>query len=199
MTPFESYVMFTALKFHFTQQKYDYFKYSGKVKVSQEKFECRKDRFMFARLCKKYKDDDLKEFFIANIICGKAWIGQLMEDEANDNYLDYLKYKQAFSHLFDDELHTLFDQATNPSDVFKIDGGQYPIVINSYLSRKLSLQSLSVMNKYFDFAPKFDTKLGSDDVLWSRVRLLIIKLHPFLTYDQTKVKESIKRAISINT
>ena len=63
MTAFECYKEYVDLKNHFTKPSYDYFKYNGRVKVSLDKFEQRKDRFLFAKLAKK---TDLEGFLVAN-------------------------------------------------------------------------------------------------------------------------------------
>ncbi len=42
---FKTYVDYLALKRHFTTKTYDYHKYNGKVKVSFEAFQTRKDVF----------------------------------------------------------------------------------------------------------------------------------------------------------
>jgi hypothetical protein len=49
---FTAYSEYLAIKRHFTT-KYDYFKYNGKVNVSKESFESRRDAYQFQRLSKK--------------------------------------------------------------------------------------------------------------------------------------------------
>ena len=53
MTPFEVYKTYLALKNHFTQAKYDYNKYCGKVRASLNSFYKRKDRFWFEKLSRQ--------------------------------------------------------------------------------------------------------------------------------------------------
>ena len=50
MTGFEVYKMYLALKQHFTKEKYDYHKYRGKVRASEDAFEQRHDRYFFKKL-----------------------------------------------------------------------------------------------------------------------------------------------------
>ena len=47
MTGFECYKTYLALKHHFTNQSYDYFKYNGKTKANEQTFKTRKDRYFF--------------------------------------------------------------------------------------------------------------------------------------------------------
>ena len=48
MTGFEVYKMYLALKQHFTKEKYDYHKYRGKVRASEDAFEQRHDRYFLS-------------------------------------------------------------------------------------------------------------------------------------------------------
>jgi hypothetical protein len=59
MDAFAAYKKYVALKLHFQQDNYDYFKFSGKAKVSREKFETRRDKYYFQRIAKLY---DEKQF-----------------------------------------------------------------------------------------------------------------------------------------
>ena len=75
MDPFETYTNYLALKLHFEQDRYDYFRYNGKTNASIEAFHRRKDRFKFSRLSDKLTDPEITEYFVANMIRGKKWIG----------------------------------------------------------------------------------------------------------------------------
>ena len=47
MTGYETFSLYQALKLHFTQESYDFFKYNGKTNVSVTTFENRKDKYHF--------------------------------------------------------------------------------------------------------------------------------------------------------
>ena len=64
MTPFEVYTKYIALKNHFSQERYDYFTYGGKVRAKESSFEIRKDKYFFYKLS---KHKDIENFLLANI------------------------------------------------------------------------------------------------------------------------------------
>ena len=192
MSAYETYCLFLALKNHFTTKSYDYFKYSGKTNASQDSFMSRKDRFHYQRLCRKCNDDQMKDYIISNLIKGKLWVGDLLDDEAEQNYKDYTKRKQAFTYQFSNEIDKLFSSVKVPSDVFDIKKNQYPIILNKYLSGELCIEFLCVLNNLIQFVDKFNDKIGTDDVIWSKISLLIVKLHPFLEYDRKKIIGALK-------
>jgi hypothetical protein len=197
LTPYETYNMFMSLKFHFSQKRYDFFRYNGKVNTSLASFEQKKDRWHYAKLSKIIKDDHMQDFLIANFLKDKKWVGEFLEDDAYDNYTAYLKRKQSLTYTFENELDFLLKSST-PKDLFKVKSGQYPPILQDYLSGGISLETLSIMNTFFCFDQAFDNKLGKDDVIWSRIRLHMQKLHPFLFYDKEKVKFILKSRI-LNT
>lgn len=195
LSAFDTYCLYLSIKSHFTTDSYDYFKYGGKVTAKKETFEIRKDRFQFQRLSRKYSDEQMLDFLIANFAEGKHWVGDLLEDDANAKYLAYIKRKQSFTYIFTNEVNNLFE-VDKPQDVFK-SNNSYPRLIEFLLSRDIGYDTASVLNSFFDFVPKFDRDLGTNDIIWKNLRLSIIKLLPFIEYDRVKVKSIIKTAINI--
>ena len=45
---------------------YDFIKYKGKVNYSVSQFDKNKHKFVYDKLARKYSDDDLLKFFLAN-------------------------------------------------------------------------------------------------------------------------------------
>ena len=68
MTPFDTYKIYLAMKSHFTREKYDYFQYGGKTNASLDSFYKRKDRYFFEKTSRKYPDEEVKQFFVANFV-----------------------------------------------------------------------------------------------------------------------------------
>ena len=196
LTPYETYCLYLSIKSHFTQKKYDYFKYSGAVKATYESFEKRRDKFHFGRLSKKYNQNEMLDFLVANLVKGKKWIGELLEDDAHDVYLKYLKRKQAFTYHFENELSALLLDVDDPRDLFICKSGTYPRIINEYLAGTISLETLCILNTFICFFDKFDSKLDKDDIIWSTVRLHTIKLYSFLSYDRKRIKDVLKKHLN---
>ena len=68
MTGFEVYKMYLSLKLHFTTDTFDYLKYGNAAKASQQSFDGRRDKFFFVKLSRTFKEEELREFFVANMI-----------------------------------------------------------------------------------------------------------------------------------
>lgn len=77
---YASFTLYNSLKLHFTSNNYDYFKYHGKTNVSTSTFLKRKDKYTFYKLSRKYNLDDLRDFYIANLLEGDKWVGDMARD-----------------------------------------------------------------------------------------------------------------------
>jgi hypothetical protein len=194
-SPFEVYCMYLALKMHFSSERYDYVKYHGKVNASKDSFSTRKDRFQFQRLARKYHAEDMQDFLVANFVAGVDWVGQLLEDEAKDNYTAFIKRRESFSYVFKQELQTVFASVKTPADAFKSAAGEYPPLLYAHMSGEIGTDGLAVLNVFVKFFPRFDERIGATDPIWSKIRHKASKLLPFVQYDPVKIKQILKESI----
>ena len=68
MQAYDAYKLYLGLKLHFQSDKYDFQRFNGGVRSSPESFYKSKDRWFFEKLIKRYKEEQVKEFFISNFI-----------------------------------------------------------------------------------------------------------------------------------
>lgn len=182
---FTAYSEYLAIKRHFTT-KYDYFKYNGKVNASKESFEARRDAYQFQRLSKK---KDYKNLILSNIVNNpKAWVGSLLEDSANETYLEWKKRTDAITRHVQDSLSKLDDDfKTN----FVSSNGQYPHVIDLFLRKEISLETITLLTKLTN-SSEYWKKTVVDKVVFPDILIKIDKYHPFIVYSPEKMKKVIK-------
>jgi hypothetical protein len=182
---------------HFKSQSYDYFKYHGKIKASSESFERRKDKYKYAKLAKMVDEENLEDFIIANILAGKTWIGDFLNDEAVSNYRQYKKRKESIVYTFENELSKLFSSG-NPKDLFTVPKDSYPKLLWA-IPDEVSILTATILSDLIPFVSEWDKKIDpKNDIVWSPVRTDIIKLKPFLRFDRRKIKEVLCRMIEQN-
>jgi len=184
MTPYEAYVLYCALKMHFTTDSYDFQKYQGKVRVLVDNFEKRKDKFFFTKLSRR---KDAKEFLIANFIASgpNIWIGDLVNStEAENNLTQWKKRTQALGYLFEEDLKKLL---TSLDDNVIIKEHQHPFLLKLFFRKKISLETLVVLNDLLGFFKHWNKEL-SEDILWKDTHLLCNKYRLFLDYDKKKMR-----------
>lgn len=192
-TGYGAYLLFLALRTHFTNAKYDFFQMHGKLRATKESYLKRNDKSFFDKLARDYTCEELKDFYVANFLEDKHYVTELLDDGAERNYREYQRRRQSLTYCFTSELEGLFDRGiTGP---FKLSDGEYPDIVNLYLRHALSPETLVIINDFIPFEDKFNKYL-CDDILWSKVSLKLRKYRPFVHYDKQKVKSILKEKIN---
>jgi len=187
MTPFEAYKMFMALKMHFTQPSYDYFKYNGKTNASVQTYEKRRDKFYFAKLS-RHKDP--MGYLVAQFIdsSNPKWIGDFFGETADGLYNDYLARHQSLSYRFSLDLQTIEEDFI---EHFKVKDGQHPSLLGLLKRNSITLETFTILNDNLKFFDLWDSKI-SETVLWPTIRDRSLKYRPFIHYDSPKIKSLIR-------
>lgn len=182
---FTVYKDYLAIKRHFTT-KYDYFKYNGKINASREKFETRRDAYQFQRLSRK---KNYKDLILANVVIKpKLWVGELFDDSAEQIYFDWKKRTDSITHHVQDSLSKLDD---NFKANFVVRDGQYPHIIDLYMRKELSLETVTIMTALTN-SSSYWRKNVVDKVVFPDIVEKLDKYNPFLVYSQEKLKKVVK-------
>jgi len=189
--PFEVYQHYLSLKNHFTNPKYDFFKYGAKTRASVTSFSKRRDKYFFEKTSRKYKDQEIVDFLVSNFVAAtsvnQVWIGEIISS-GERTYSEWTKRQQSLTYLFKEQSKKLFSENELES-VFNCSKG-HPILLKRYLGGDVSLETLVIFEKIFSFRQKFDEKL--DDPVWETVSLKIQKYKPFLNIDMFKYKKILR-------
>ncbi len=183
MNEFEAYEKYVALKLHFTSE-YDYFRYNGKTSVTPKSFNERKDKFHFKRLAKKYDDSTIRDYFIANIIDNKQWIGNM--DIAT--YSQWQAKIQSIEYVFSNDVEKLLTNVTEFDIIFNSDKGNHPKLVKAYLGKKISLETVIIFEKLLRFRKTFDKEIR-DTIIWPKVSMLIGKYEPFVEANMSRCRK----------
>ena len=193
---FEAYKTYLALKRHFTSD-YNYFKYNGKIRASEESFLRRNDRFFFRKLSKKYNKEELVDFYVSNFIISNNWVGNLVSQESEDNYVQYKRRRESLSYHFDVELRWVIDHCRDRNlelnKLLLVEDNNHPLLLKFLLQKKISIDTLIIMDSVLKFLSHWDDNL--DDIVWEEKKRLIIKYNKFLTYDPFVYRKKLKEII----
>jgi hypothetical protein len=195
VTPFETYQHYLSLKNHFTNSKYDFFKYGAKTRASIASFNKRRDKYWFEKTSRKYSDKEVVDFLVSNFVASdnpsNLWIGSLING-GEQVYTEWMRRQQSLSYLFKEQSNELFSQ-TKLEDALNCSKG-HPPILKSFLSGKICLETLVIYDKIFGFSKKFDKKLL--DPVWETVSLKISKYAPFLNIDIFQSKRILREIIN---
>lgn len=182
-----AYLLFLAIRTHFTAEKFDFF--CMKVKASKETYEKRDDRSLFNRFAKQYGTTELKDFYVANILEDRHYISQMQDEFGEHAYNNYLRRRQSLSYIYTNELGHLFNKGLKVP--FAVSHSTYPRIILLFLRGDVSIETLVILDDLLDFTSKFDKYYGND-IIWPRISKKIRKYRPFLKYDRDKMKDILK-------
>ena len=190
-----AYLLFLALRTHFNNAKYDFFQFHGKLNTNKDSYNKRHDKHFFEKLAKVFTPDELRDFYVANLLKDRHYITDLLDDAADENYTEYKRRHQSLSYIFTNELDRIFsDSVTRP---FAISSGHYPDIVNMYLNGTISPETFTIISEFIPFDTKFNKYLGNEDPIWSKVSLKMTKYRPFLKYDKKKFKHILKEKIDV--
>ena len=185
MTPFECYVEYNALKRHFTST-YDYFKYRGKLNLSQKTFESRGDKVFFAKVA---KHRDPTGFIVANLLINqKAWIRDIAYSEQSERvYTEWIKKKESMTYTFKSDLKKLdLDFDSN----LKVKSGEHPQLIKLYLGDEVNFETVCIICQITGCIVYWERKLSGEPVI-EEVCTKIKKYLPFMNTDGKKYEKII--------
>ena len=194
VTPFETYQHYLSLKNHFTNPKYDFFRYGAKTRATVTSFNKRKDKYWFEKTSRKYSDREVVQFLVSNFISSdnpqNLWIGEII-NSGERNYAEWMKRQQSLSYLFKEQMNKLLSE-NELENVFNCSKG-HPIILKKYLAGEVSIENVVICEKIFSFREKFDKKL--DDPVWETVSLKIKKYLPFLNIDVFHYKKILRKIV----
>ena len=195
VTPFETYQTYLSMKSHFTNRKYDFFKYGGKSRATMSSFNKRKDKYWFEKTSRKYSDEEVLDFLLANFVNADTpqnlWIGEII-NSGERTYAEWMRRKQSMTYIFKEQSEKLLSE-TDLEKLFSCSKG-HPLVLKRYLGGEISLETLMILEKVFSFAKDFDKKL--QDPVWETVSLKLRKYSPFLNINVFTYKKVLREIIN---
>lgn len=195
LTPLQVYKRYMAIKLHFTTNDYDVFKYNGKVKINQETFERRRDKYTIAKLAKKYDEKDIVNFLVANFVSGDRW-GGMFDEESEATFLEWKKRIESLSYNFERDLRYLNSECEDRNKeflyIFEIEKYKHPIILQALWGRYIEIESVIILNDLHSFIDDFD-KVLYNDVLWPDFSRICKKYKPFLKYNKEKMQNVFSR------
>ena len=186
---YSAYVLYMAMKLHFTSPSYDYFKYHGKTNVSESTFLKRRDKYSFYKLSRKYNLEELKTYYVANFLEGDVnWVGSISGADGEACYQKWQTRVQRLTYQFEQDIIFLFESSGN---FLHVDNGDYPYLLKMMMQGEVMVETVAILNDIMGFFPMWEKKI-SDDIVWPNWKLRIEKYTPFIQYDKAKFKAIVK-------
>ena len=189
MEPIDVYLMYCAMKAHFSKNDYDFFTYKGKSRVPRNSFYKRKDRVFFVKLSKKYpEEENLKNYMVANFIMDRRGYVANFNDE---NYEQWKEKRSNFYNIFTDEIRPL---VKNFNPLFEVKNSEHPILLKEYLGKRVSLETLIILDDLVKFSKTWDNRMA-EDYIWFDLKKLMNNYKRFLTINKNQYRIQLLKLI----
>lgn len=195
MNGYDLYCTYQAIKLHFSSESYNFFHYDGKTRVSIDAFQKRRDKFLFHRLARKYRDDEMVPFLVANFVhSDDKFTKTLLEEESEEVFRNWRKITDSMSKIYEEDLVRICPDPTQFNDLFRVVDGQFPKLLNLYMQKEVTNETMVILNNIFNFIPIWDKNI-SDDIIYPKISRKIRKYGAFLGVDTKKYKELTKKIL----
>lgn len=195
----KAYQRYLAVMHHFNANNdYDFVKYRGKFRVSEETFKKNRARWGFAKLEKDLTDDELTQFFYANYRQGILGNPKMVTTPmAKRNYARYLDSLEQLPQKFEEE----FLMAQGDKDVrelFAINGeGTHPKIFVDFLREEVSLETYLILDALTGFIQNCSEKVN-DPFVWVEKNAEAKRHLPFLNIDPKVYEKILKRCCTVH-
>lgn len=182
---FQAYQIYNALRLHYSNENYNAYQYNFKSNVSINSFEKRKDKWFFHRLAKKHTIDSIKDFYHANFIEGRRWIGEMEEKYYNERQsrLDSLTYR------FKSDINKLSDYGFN--ELCTCREGQNEL-LNRLDRGDINIETVAIIDKLVNFIKPLLPLLNDPLHMKKEKAMMVMKYkESLININREKIKDII--------
>ena len=198
MNGFEVYKIYLAVKLHFTSknQSYDFHKHNGRTTARLGTFTKRRDRYFFHKLSKLYNDRDIADYFVSNFVTNtNLWVGDIIGRLGDENFKLWQKKIEALSYYYEQDIDYIIEQMNTKDitfdNIFISKDGQHPYILKYFLSKRINFETFIILDDILSFTKQLNKNI-KEKVLWPKLYDRMIRYKPFLKYNVTKYKKSLR-------
>ena len=194
MNGFEVYKIYLAIKLHFTSknQSYDFHKHNGRTTARLETFTKRRDRYFFHKLSKSYNNSTIVDYFLSNFVSNtNLWVGDIIGKTGDDQYKQWSKKIEALHYYYEQDIDYILERKIEFDDIFNSKDGQHPPIVKMFLAKKINFETVLILDDILSFSKQLNKSI-SEKVLWPKLYDRMIRYRPFLKYNVTKYKKSLR-------
>lgn len=179
MSPYQVYRSYLALKLHFSNSKFDFFKSNGITRASKESYsKCKEHEIRTFEKIAAMREP--KTFLVGNFIFGS---NNYIREFTDKPYIEYRKYLVNGDYIFGEEIKQLRLPYKLNFDIE--NSGNIPYILYLYNDKRISLYTCVIFNRLLDWCNKIENPLIQSQID------LINKSSGFFKYDENHVKKML--------
>jgi hypothetical protein len=184
------------MKQHFSNPKFDFFQYDGKVNVKESTYQARNDFYFFESLARKYTPQEIRERLLASFLYSsnpaKVWVGDVKRT-GKEKWNQWQKVYQALHYNVSNDLNTVLNfmesRELSFNDLFDCGRG-HPPLLRLFLKEQISLETFIILDMVLGFVLRWDKQL--DDPIWNPLSLKVKKAKPFMSIPVSDYRKLMK-------
>lgn len=197
---FNYYRNFLALKLHFKENNFNFFKNEGKTRVKRETYLGRRDRYFFERSANSFNTQKFLDKCIVQIKKNPSFfIKEIFTPENESTYLKRKGFLESFLNSFDREISSLVNYCLknkiNKEALLKGNEEEKPLLFSLYVNGIISDETFICIDKVFGVTEELAR--FSLDPLVDRSLKFLKKYYPFVLMYLPK-KEEIEKILKNN-
>jgi hypothetical protein len=161
-----------------------------------ETFTKRRDRYFFHKLSKSYNDKSIVDYFLSNFVSNtNIWVGDIIGKSGDEVYKQWSKKLEALHYYYEQDIDYIIEKMIEKdikfNDLFLSVNGQHPTIVKMFLSKKINFETLIILDDILKFTKKLNKDI-TEKVLWPKLFDRMKRYKPFLSYNTTKYKISLR-------
>ena len=158
-------------------------------------FTKRRDRYFFHKLSRTYSDTNIADYFVSNFVANtNLWVGDIIGKSGDENYKSWSRRIESLHYYYEQDIEYILSMITDKlsfDDLFTAKIGQHPQIVKYLLSKKINIETLIILDDILRFTKKLNKNI-KEKVLWPKLFDRMKRYKPFLSYNITKYKISLR-------
>lgn len=192
------YMLYLMMKNHFAG-KYDVIKYHWTMRVSDQAYNKRRDKYFFEKLSEKHMLKELTLIFMSNLVANQdAWIGDISDADAMVFYREYIGRLKRMKTQYEDDIKNIYYFSQKVDETLQGIFNYNNKVDSSYIfkllqSNVISFETFILLDSFLDIINKHDN--STNNLVWSNYSTKLNAYKKILDVDANEAKRVFMEVI----
>lgn len=192
------FMLYLMMKNHFNG-KYDVIKYHWTMRISDQAYNKRRDKYFFEKLSEKHMFKELTLIFMSNLVANQdAWIGDISDADAMVFYREYIGRLKRMKTQYEDDIKNIyyFSQKVGESlsGIFEYNiKGDSSYIFKLLQSNVISFETFILLDSFLNIINKHDD--STNNLVWSNYSTKLNAYKKILDVDANEAKRVFMEVI----
>jgi len=125
------------------------------------------------------------------------WVGDIIGKSGDENYKSWSRRIESLHYYYEQDIDYILNMITDKlsfDDIFTSKVGQHPPILKYFLSKKINIETVIILDDILKFSKRLNKSI-KEKVIWPKLYDRMIRYKPFLKYNITKFKMTLKKKV----